>query len=57
MTLHDFDQENSCLADVTLRETGVVVSDLKVKIGPGGGIMVHMPAWMHTRWSYTEVIR
>ena len=55
VTLHDFDQENSCLADVTLRETGVVVSDLKVKIGPGGGIMVHMPAWMHTRWSYTEV--
>ena len=55
VTLHDFDRENSCLADVTLRETGVVVSDLKVKIGPGGGIMVHMPAWMHTRWSYTEV--
>lgn len=53
--LHDFDKKNNCLADITLRDTGVVISDFKVMPGLGGGIMVHMPSWMHTRWSYTEV--
>lgn len=53
--LHSFDEKNNCLADITIRDTGVVVSDLKVMPGLGGGIMVHMPSWMHTRWSYTEV--
>lgn len=53
--LHDFDEKNNCLADITLRDTGVVISDFKVMPGLGGGIMVHMPSWMHTRWSYTEV--
>ena len=53
--LHDFDEKNNCLADITLRDTGVVISDFKVVLGLGGGIMVHMPSWMHTRWSYTEV--
>lgn len=53
--LHDFDEKNNCLADITLRDTGVVISDFKVVLGLGGGIIVHMPSWMHTRWSYTEV--
>lgn len=53
--LHDFDEKNNCLADITLRDTGVVISDFKVMPGLGGGIMVHMPSWMHTRWSYTEI--
>lgn len=53
--LHSFDEKNNCLADITLRDTGVVISNLKVMPGLGDGIMVHMPSWMHTRWSYTEV--
>ena len=53
--LHSFDEKNNCLADITLRETGVAISDFKVMVGPGGGVMVHMPSWMHTRWSYTEI--
>lgn len=53
--LHSFDEKNNCLADITLCDTGAVISDLKVMPGLGGGIMVHMPSWMHTRWSYTEV--
>lgn len=53
--LHSFDEKNNCLADITLRDTGVVISNFKVMPGLGGGIMVHMPSWMHTRWSYTEV--
>ena len=53
--LHSFDEKSNCLADITLRETGVVISDFKVMVGLGGGIMVHMPSWMHTRWSYTEI--
>lgn len=52
---HDINDDGSCLADVTLRETGNKVSNLKVKVGLGNGIMVHMPQWMHTRWSYSEV--
>lgn len=53
--LHDFDEKNNCLADVTLCDTSVVINDFKVMPGLGGGVMVHMPGWMHTRWSYTEV--
>ena len=53
--MHSFDEKNNCLADITLRDTGVVISNLKVMPGLGDGIMVHMPSWMHTRWSYTEV--
>ena len=52
---HDFDEKNNCLADITLCDTGVVISDFKVKPGLGGGVMVHMPNWMHTRWSYVEI--
>lgn len=53
--LYDFDEKNNCLADITLRDTGVVISEFKVMTGPEGGIMVYMPSWMHTRWTYTEV--
>ena len=53
--LHEFDEKNNCLADVTLCDTSVVINDFKVMPGLGGGVMVHMPGWMHTRWSYTEV--
>lgn len=47
--LHSFDEKNNCVADIKLSETGVTISDFKVMLGPGGGIMVHMPSWMHTR--------
>ena len=53
--LHSFDEKNNCLADIILRDSGVEISGFKVMPGLGGGIMVHMPSWMHTRWSYTEV--
>lgn len=53
--LHDFDEKNNCLADITLCDTGAVISDFKVMPGLGSGIMVYMPSWMHTRWSYTEI--
>lgn len=51
----DFDESNNCNADITLCELGIRVKDFKVMPGLGGGIMVHMPSWMHTRWSYPEV--
>lgn len=53
--LHDYDSNGNCLADIILPESGIHVTALKVMQGPGGGIMVHMPAWMHTRWSYPEI--
>lgn len=53
--LHHYDSIGNCLADITLPESGIQVTGLKVMQGPGGGIMVHMPSWMHTRWSYPEI--
>lgn len=53
--LYDYDRNGNCLADIILPESRIQVTALKVMQGPGGGIMVHMPAWMHTRWSYPEI--
>lgn len=53
--LREFDAAGNGQADVTLPASGAVIRGLKVMRGLGGGLMVHMPAWMHTRWSYVEV--
>lgn len=37
--LHDFDEKNNCLADVTLCDTSVVINDFKVMPGLGGGVI------------------
>ncbi|MBQ4043990.1 MAG: hypothetical protein IJD06_08350 [Clostridia bacterium] len=55
VTLHGFDEKKNCLADIVLPESGTSVTGLKVMPGPGGGIMVHMPSWMHTTWSFPEI--
>ena len=49
--LHDFDVQGNCNADIILPISGNRVSGFKVKIGPGGGIMVHMPSGMGTMWT------
>ena len=53
--LHSYDYDGGCLADITLPETGIQVQNLKVMRSVGGGIQVHMPSWMHSRWGYPEI--
>ncbi|MCB6420658.1 hypothetical protein [[Clostridium] scindens] len=53
--LYDFEGDDACKATITLPESGVQVNELKVKKGLGNGVIVHMPSWMHTRWSYPEI--
>lgn len=53
--LHDRKENGECMADIILPESGMQVNDLKVMKGTGGGVQVHMPPWMHTRWNYPEI--
>lgn len=53
--LYDYDEQGSCLADVSLSENGLLINQLQVKQGLGGGIIVHMPKWMRGRWSFPEI--
>jgi len=53
--LYDFDDTNNCMADIVIQSNGMEVSGLRVVKGLGEGIIVHMPTWMHTKWSYTEI--
>lgn len=55
VVLHDYDSQGCCLADIELPYSKTRIEDFKVKPGPGGGVIVHMPSWMHTHWSYPEV--
>lgn len=56
VTLHDFDKDGNCYADIVLPVSGMNVTGFQVRHGLGGGMIVHMPPWMHTRWSYPEIL-
>ena len=51
---HHFDEKDNCLADITLRDSNTIVTNIKVTSG-GAVVRVDMPSWMHKRWSYSEV--
>ena len=52
--LYDYDENRNCRADATL-PGGERVCGFRVMPGPGGGVMVHMPAVMGTAWRYPEI--
>ena len=55
VVLYGFDAFNNCMADITIKSTGVEVRGLKVNRGIGNDVIVHMPDWMRTKWSRTEI--
>lgn len=53
--LYNFSKNQSCLADITITKSETTISGFQVMPGLGGGIQVHMPPWMHSKWSYSEI--
>lgn len=48
VSFREFDVQGNCYADIILPLSGNKISGFKVKLGPGGGIMIHMPSGMGT---------
>ena len=55
VSFYDRDAQGNCRADILIPGSGTKIQGFKVKPGPGGGIQVHMPAYMGTRWDCAEI--